>query len=432
MHVLRRATRKSCVGSKHTKTMSLETHIAGSEDALLDALHFGGRNSASYITERRQVTFAPSSAASWKPSGTRLMRWNLADQSGWLDGKTVRLFFTLTNLSTTVGLTPTCDSVASMFRRVRIIANGSAVIEDIEENGRLVEMFSYLLPANRRMGNLGESWGASSTTPTLTNLAPINPLGPNTSRQVGCSFISPFLNNGKYLPLSLMPITIEIELDAADAAFSGSPDWEITRPRLLGDVCQLDQSLSNSYAQHLLQGKSLPFQCEGLYSIRTTVTSGSRFSYPIARGFTNLTAIYISLWDGNGSWITNFYHPSAGGPNATVIDDFNWNITIGADKFPIFDCESTQESYYRLRLCEQTHGGRDSFGITPWEYYTNSFIIGQSLEKAPGSAWTGYNSRSGSQLTINCKELHNASTMHIVLRYAQIVNLSAAGTQVLD
>ena len=109
MHVLRRATRKSCVGSKHTKTMSLETHIAGSEDALLDALHFGGRNSASYITERRQVTFAPSSAASWKPAGTRLMRWNLADQSGWLDGKTVRLFFTLTNLSTTVGLTPTCD-----------------------------------------------------------------------------------------------------------------------------------------------------------------------------------------------------------------------------------------------------------------------------------------------------------------------------------
>jgi len=179
------------------------------------------------------------------------------------------------------------------------------------------------------------------------------------------------LSNGKYIPLHMMPITIELELDDTNAVFSGtSNDWEIVRPRLLGDVCQLDQSLSNSYAQHLLEGKDLPFYCEGLYSIQTTITSGNRFSFPISRGFTRLTAVYMTFWDGNGSWVKNMYNPSAGSvlnPNSTANDNATWNITIGSDKIPTFDCESTQESYYRLRLCEQTHSGRDSFGITPWD-----------------------------------------------------------------
>ncbi len=113
--------------------MSLETHIAGSEDRLVDGLHFGGRNAASYITERRSCTFHPSSASAFKPSGVRLTRFNLADHSGWLDGQTLRLVMTLQNLSTTVAMTPAVASPASMFRRVRIIANGSAVIEDVEE-----------------------------------------------------------------------------------------------------------------------------------------------------------------------------------------------------------------------------------------------------------------------------------------------------------
>ena len=41
--------------------MSLETHIAASEDRLIDSLHFAGRNTASYIVARRASTFHPSS-----------------------------------------------------------------------------------------------------------------------------------------------------------------------------------------------------------------------------------------------------------------------------------------------------------------------------------------------------------------------------------
>ncbi len=98
--------------------MSLETHIAGSEDRLIDGLHFAGRNTASYITARRATTFSPSSAAAHSPVGVRLIRFNLADHSGWLDGGTVRLIFTLTNLSTTT-LDPIAVSPACMFRKTQ-------------------------------------------------------------------------------------------------------------------------------------------------------------------------------------------------------------------------------------------------------------------------------------------------------------------------
>jgi len=149
--------------------MSLETHIAGSEDRLIDGLHFAGRNTASYIVNRRDATFHPSSASSFKPSGVRLMRWSLADQAGWLDGSSVRLIFTLNNLTArpasgaTVldgALQPFSDSPASMFRRLRILGGGSE-IENIEDYGRVFQVFSTLLPSNTRMNNLAEGWGGA-------------------------------------------------------------------------------------------------------------------------------------------------------------------------------------------------------------------------------------------------------------------------------
>ena len=141
-----------------SKPMSLETHIAGSDDQLIAGLHFAGRNTASYITSRQNVSFAAQTASNFKPSGSRLMRFSLGDQQGWLDGGSVRLVFRLTNMHVTGSLQPIVDSPASMFRRLRVIANGSAVMEDIEEYARVHQLFSELLPSQRRYNNITEAW----------------------------------------------------------------------------------------------------------------------------------------------------------------------------------------------------------------------------------------------------------------------------------
>ncbi len=62
--------------------MSLETHVAGAQDHLLAGLNIAGRNTASYVTERKFVSFAPQTSSDFQPSGVRLIRFNLADQLG--------------------------------------------------------------------------------------------------------------------------------------------------------------------------------------------------------------------------------------------------------------------------------------------------------------------------------------------------------------
>jgi hypothetical protein len=66
------------------------------------------------------------------------------------------------------------------------------------------------------------------------------------------------------------------------------------------------------------------------------------------------------------------------------------------------------------------------------EYRMNKFVLGQNLQKAPGSSHTGINTRSGSQLTLNFRNLGASTMIHVILVYEQVVNVSAAGVEVLD
>ena len=418
--------------------MSLETHIAGAEDRLLDSLHFAGKSSASYVTERRNVSFAPQAASDFKSTGVRLMRFNLADQNGWLVGDTLRLVMTINNASTGQGaasLAPITDSPASMFRRFRVIANGSAVLEDIEEYGRVHQIFSTLQSSQRRANDVIESWGGKTLNPpTLSVPVDADTIQPGKSRTVVVHLLSSFLSQGKNIPLNMVPLVLELELADADQCFSGTGNnWFINRPRLVGDVLTLDNALQNSYAKHILDGKTLPFMMHGLYSVRATIPPGSKlFSLPIARGFTRLSTAYITFYSDAGKWVNEYIAPNTG--NHVEDNDATWNITIGADRYPEFDVDSVGESYYRLRLAQLMHQGNDSFSITPHAYRSNKFITAMNFEKCPGMAGhTGVNTRSGSQLTFHFRGLQTTiNTIHVILHYEVAVNVSAAGVEVLD
>ncbi len=108
--------------------------------------------------------------------------------------------------------------------------------------------------------------------------------------------MSSFLSQGKFIPLSMVPLVLELELDDSDQSFEGNGNqWVVTRPRLIADVLTLDNALQNSCAKHILDGRSLPSSMHGLYSLQATVTSSSQFSLPINRGFSRLSTIYFSF-----------------------------------------------------------------------------------------------------------------------------------------
>ncbi len=89
----------------------------------------------------------------------------------------------------------------------------------------------------------------------------------------------------------------------------------------------------------------------GLYSVKGAVPpGGSLRSFPNARGFTRLSTVYVSFWDGTGQWVRRFIRPNASSPNTTAEDDLEWNPTIGGERWPSFSCDSAQESFYRPRL----------------------------------------------------------------------------------
>ncbi len=56
-----------------------------------------------------------------------------------------------------------------------------------------------------------------------------------------------------------------------------------------------------------------------------------------------------------------------------------------------------------------------------------------NLEKCPGAAGhPGVNTRSGSQLSLNFKNLGAATQIHVFLHYDCAISVSAAGVEVLD
>jgi hypothetical protein len=314
------------------------------------------------------------------------------------------------------------------------------MIEDVEEYGRVHEMFSLLQSSGRRYNAHAEGWGSMDThAATFNDPGQPDPIAPGKARTLVVKLLSSFMTQGKAIPLNMVPVVIELELADADQAFTGTGNsWYVTQPRLVGDVLTLDNALQNSYASHVLSGKQLPFMMHGLYSVRATIPQGSTlYSLPIARGFTRLSTCFFSFSDSNSKYVSTYRSPvniAVNTDNDTETDACSWEITVGAQRYPEFSVSSVQESWYRLSLARLMHVGTDSISISPYQYRTNKFIGAMNFEKALGQAGhTGVNTRSGSQLTLNFRGLPAyINTIHVVLHYESAVNVSAAGIEVLD
>ena len=85
----------------------------------------------------------------------------------------------------------------------------------------------------------------------------------------------------------MVPVVLELELDNYDAAFADTGNlWECIRQTLLADVCIMDMAV-----QHLLDGKSLPYNFHRRCSLKATVTDAPESSLAVNRGFTRLGTV---------------------------------------------------------------------------------------------------------------------------------------------
>jgi hypothetical protein len=370
--------------------------------------------------------------------------------------------FTLVNNSATQRLTPLTISPASLFSRLRIISQGGAELENIESFATVQQMFETLLPADRSCNQLIESWQSTPTTHVIegpvagTSVGTVGVDGmgePGTpaviaaggSRRMVVQLFSGILNQTKLIPLSLMPLEVTLEIGDPDLCFDGTDnDWYLQDVRLCANIYTLDNTLQNSFAKHIEDGKELQFSFSGTFVTVNTIGGAQNKTILMSRGFTRVSTVFwtfqqLPASDGaadvaRAKKIGKFYNPLNGTtPNASD-DNLRWNIQIGSQRFPSFDAWGVGEHFYRLRQATLTHFGSDSFGITGQRYRTDKYINACELEKAPGVAnHTGVNTRGGSALTLNLYNLGtNIDTCTIVVCYDLTVRISSAGVEVLE
>ena len=329
-------------------------------------------------------------------------------------------------------------------------------------------MFSLLVARESSVNNAAEGFGYPTTeAKDLGTPALLTGIPPTQSQTVLFKPLSGLLNQPKYLPLRYMPLTLEFELvqnpidPIADPTLLGDPFdatnssilWQIQNVQVKADMCTLDNALDNSYAQHLLSGKSLPINYDTWVSQFQTI-AGNQPSISITRALTRLKSVFMTLDKDFGTgwrqiwwrkqW-NDFYSPASntiGGGTNMVYDkagEFEFQLQCGSKLYPEFPIKSHAEAFYQLQKSLGVQASNlHNFNINGVEYRDNKFIIGIDMEKVLEAGWTGLNTRAGDLLTIKFKydsglpNTNYADRMHVVLHSDQILEIRDSGCAVFD
>ena len=74
----------------------MEHHAQSVDDALIGGLSYKLKEGASYVTNRRSVSYFSQGGNQYTPAGVRVLKFNLTGDQ-WLDPSTLRVAFTLNN-----------------------------------------------------------------------------------------------------------------------------------------------------------------------------------------------------------------------------------------------------------------------------------------------------------------------------------------------
>ncbi len=454
------------------------------EDKLIDGLSFKLNPGASYVVDRRSVTYHPQGSNIYTPgAGTKLIRILLTGDN-WLDPSTLRIMFDLNNLDGNVDkqLRP-ISGPHSFFRRMRVLCSGQ-LVEDIMDYNRIHEMMHTLVARESRENDAGEAFGhLFDAHRWIAGEVPANRytgIPASSAQSVLFKPLSGVLNQNKMLPLRYAPITIELELvdDVREPILSGSSpldlpnnanvgvlalseatslsvNWSITNVQVKCDVCTLDNALDNSYAQHLLSGKSLPISYNTFVSQMQTISGQDAPLINVSRALTRLKGVFVTLnknmnvndrekymgrknWNDFFSpmWDSNLYPNYIHDPSG----EFEFQLQIGSKLFPEYPMRSHNEAFYQLKKALGVQASAlHNFDIAPYEFRDNKMIIGIDCERVLDAGFTGINTRAGDLMTVKFKfkeagadNAHLADRLHIVLHSDQILEIRDSGCQVFD
>ena len=295
----------------------MESITNNAEDLLVDSLSFKLPGSGQYVTDRRSASFQTDGGNVYSSqSGSRILKFRLNGE-GWLDPSTVRVMFDVMNTSgdATKSLKP-IGQCHGFFKRLRLSIRGQ-IIEDISEFARVSHMFNLFKSPETRFNDMCEGFGYNDDVELLTTIGKLPGMFANQCQTVMFKPFCGLFNQAKYLPLRCMPIELELELADWDAPIitdfvpnfvpaegvedpgyfttaNTSTSWCLQNCLVKCDILSLDNSLDNSYVNHLLGGNTLNIVYDTYISSMQTLTS-SDTQVNVSRSLTSLRSVFVSL-----------------------------------------------------------------------------------------------------------------------------------------
>ena len=298
---------------------------------MIGGLSYKLKAGASYITNRRSVSYFASGGNTYSLNGVKVVKFNLTGDQ-WLDPSTFRVAFQLNNHNGVnandfqIMVQPLSWNPAVFVRRARFICGGQ-VVEDTDGFNRLSLMLTDRMPEDDQRDIACEGFGnfdfvKGDAAQAADKRRGYRQTGYDLSGNVGLSRrvqFKPMLglfNQEKLIPLRYCPIQIELELvnQQSDAVtietaegFQNGGNWDISDIQCKCGLLDLDSSLSNEYASHPLSGKGLPINFNTWSHTNQSTGLDKNFSAHITRAVTRLKSIFTV---GFRNFIADFWDES--------------------------------------------------------------------------------------------------------------------------
>ena len=413
-----------------------ELLLAGqTNDAILDSLSYKLAPTSEYIQQRRMSRFYPSGASSYSSNTTQIARIELKGQGGFLDLSTMKIAFRLVNTSATQHLV-LAGGPHALVSRIRVFCQGS-LVEDCSHYGRVHHLFTELMaPSNWRVNqaietNLQRYDPASAGDPTTVEV--IDP-GEYATVLFTPSALG-VLNCGKLWPIEMAPLSIEITFAPPGDAVIGfannhpagvpsSTDYVINSLHLQCSQVLVDSALNNSFKNLLSSGRSLTISLQSVFTQAHILAAGSNSAQiSMVRALSKLGLLFLTFQTSVGTAqqheVTGFGNPSllVGGTTgaATAYSHQEYTLSVQAQLdsflFPETPMDSHGEIFSKLQEAAATYDQKlATLSLTPQSYKSNAFCAAINMMRAPGSAFSGLNTRTGSLLTLKLNNMRTETT----------------------
>jgi hypothetical protein len=442
----------------------MEQHVANLEPLLIENLSFKLKESAQYITSRRQVTYYASGSNVYSTvGGTRTLTVTMNGLE-WIDPSTVHLQYDLRNTDITAGKSVRPVSGAHcFFQRLRIMTGHGTLVEDISDYNQVHELFSNMKPLENVENDDILAFGSrvQNTAVTRADLPGV-PAGQHMT--VSFKPLCGLFSQDKYLPLKyLNGLTLEFTLvgnsedciisvpvvDVAGTAFlttNTSNSWQIENVQVKAQVVSLDNTMQNQYNKHMLDGGNLPIRFSSIVTSKQHIgTASNDIAINVTRAFTKLQSLYVTMYRNPNivgmKKFNYFMHPIGVATTGNVVyargHELSFQASIGSRNFPEFPIASVSEAYSHLKQASS----QKTMSPTFKQYLEHKFAFGLDLETVSHVGFTGLNTKNGELLTIRLKA-ENGNVMNaaanmpteitVYLVAEAILEASDSGSSIFD